>query len=371
MTLWIFLALMAASAGAIVLYALRPGTSGTPGGDADMAVYKDQLATLENDLEAGRIEARDAESARIEISRRLLAAQSAADLDDNSGPPVKSGAARAVAVATAGMLFVLVVYIQNGNPDRPGVPYETRNIASSGEESVPQLLARVESHLLKNPEDGRGWDLVGPIYMRMNRFADAGEAFANAVRILGPTGDRLAGFGEAVAGLNAGVIVQEARDALVQAVALDPTLLRPRFLLIIALEQDGRFADASEAWQALLAENPEEGPWRDVILGRIESLSARIGDQPVPSREEVEAAQDMSPAARREMVETMVAQLAARLEADGGDLDGWLRLARSYAVLQQFDSARGAIEVARDRFSDDDGALVRLAEAARALGLEE
>jgi cytochrome c-type biogenesis protein CcmH len=371
MTLWIFLALMAAGAGAIVLYALRPGAQVTPGGNADVMVYKDQLAALNDDLDSERIEASEAESARIEISRRLLAAQEEAGLDPLDRPKRKSSATRAVAIATAGMLFVLVVYIQNGNPDLPGVPFEARNTANSGEESVPQLLARVESHLLDTPDDGRGWDLIAPIYMRMNRFADAADAFANAARLLGPTGMRLAGYGESLAGMNAGVVVQEARDALVQAIELDPTLLRPRFLLTIALEQDGRLAEARDAWQDLLSENPEEGPWRDVLLGRIESLEVRIGDDTGPSQEQVETAQDMSPADRREMVETMVARLAARLEADGDDIDGWLRLVRSYAVLQQFDAARGAIEAARDQFSDDDQALARLAEAARSLGLEE
>lgn len=371
MTLWIFLALMAAGAGAIVLYALRPGALTMPEGNADLMVYKDQLTALDNELESGRIEASEADSARIEISRRLLAAQSEADRNPLSRPKAKSSAARAVAIATAGMLFVLVAYIQNGNPDLPGVPFETRNTDNPGEESVPQLLARVESHLLDTPEDGRGWDLIAPIYMRMNRFADAAEAFANAARLLGPSGMRMAGYGEAVAGINAGVIVQEARDALVEAIELDPTLLRPRFLLTIALEQDGKLAEARDAWRGLLSENPEEGPWRDVLLGRIESLEARIGDDPRPSQAQVEAAQDMSPADRREMVETMVAQLAARLETDGDDLEGWLRLARSYAVLQQFDAARGAVEAARGLFSDDDRAMARLADVARTLGLEE
>ncbi len=371
MTLWIFLALMAAAAGAIVLYAMRPGKSAAPGSDADLAVYKDQLRALDGDLEAGRIEASEADAARIEVSRRLLAAQSAAGSDPDNGASAKSSAARAIAVATAGMLFVLTVYIQNGNPDMPGVPYEARNSTNPGEESIPQLVARIESHLLQEPEDGRGWELIAPVYLRMNRFNDAVKAFANATRILGPTGDRFAGLGEALAGLNGGVVVQESRDALVQAVALDPSLLRPRFLLIIALEQDGRLADARDAWQELLSENPDDGPWRDVISGRIETLSARMGEDAGPDQEDIEAAREMSPADRREMVETMVARLAARLDADGGDLEDWLRLARSYAVLQQFDQARGAIGTARDRFSDDAPALTRLAEAARALGLEE
>ncbi|PMX83578.1 c-type cytochrome biogenesis protein CcmI, partial [Pseudomonas sp. GW460-C3] len=43
---------------------------------SEVAVYKDQLAEIERDLAAGLIAAPEAEAARIEISRRLLAADS-------------------------------------------------------------------------------------------------------------------------------------------------------------------------------------------------------------------------------------------------------------------------------------------------------
>ena len=142
-------------------------------------------------------------------------------------------------------------------------------------------------------------------------------------------------------------------------------------MLITALEQDGEITQAHDAWQALLAENPEAGPWRDVIAGRVEALEQRIAGETGPSPEEIEAAEDMSPVDRREMVTRMVARLAARLEADGSDLEGWLRLARSYAVLQEMQQARGTIEMARSNFLENEPALAHISETARALGLEE
>lgn len=365
------MALMAAAAGAIVLFALRPGMSAGIGNNADLAVYKDQLGALEEDLESGRIEMSEAQSARVEISRRVLAAESTANLDPETPAAGSSGAMRAIAVAIAGVLFVLTIYLFNGNPDMPGVPFAEQTAGDPREESVVQLLARIENHLLAEPEDGRGWELVAPIYLRMNRFADAARAFANAGRILGSSASRFAGLGEALVGINGGVVVQEARNYLVQAVELDPTLLRPRFMLIIALEQDAKFTEARAAWQALLDENPAEGPWRDAIAGRIEALGQRVENETGPSQADIEAAGEMSPQDRREMVTQMVERLATRLEADGNDLEGWLRLARSYAVLQQPQQARGAIERAREQFSNDDQALASIADAARDLGLEE
>ena len=48
----------------------------------------------------------------------------------------------------------------------------------------------------------------------------------------------------------------------------------------------------------------------------------------------------MSPAERQAMIETMVGRLAAKLEQDGSDLPGWLKLVRAYSVLDRKDDAR-------------------------------
>ena len=73
MTLWFVFALMTVAAIFAVLWPLgRKGRAQDQG--SEVAVYKDQLAEVERDLAAGLIPAPDAEAARVEISRRLLAA---------------------------------------------------------------------------------------------------------------------------------------------------------------------------------------------------------------------------------------------------------------------------------------------------------
>jgi cytochrome c-type biogenesis protein CcmH len=67
----------------------------------------------------------------------------------------------------------------------------------------------------------------------------------------------------------------------------------------------------------------------------------------------------------------MVAGLAARLEADANDLDGWLRLINAYAVLGQRDEAAAALVKARDAFAADEAALARLGELAELHQLQE
>jgi len=70
------------------------------------------------------------------------------------------------------------------------------------------------------------------------------------------------------------------------------------------------------------------------------------------------------------MIEGMVARLARRLEQDGADLAGWLRLARAHSVLGRPERARLALARARERFAGDEAALARIEAMRQSLGLE-
>src|SRR5579863_288207 len=76
MVLWLIFAVMTAAAVFAVVWPLgrKPGAAR---GGSDRLVYQDQLAEIGRDRAAGLIGEAEAESARIEISRRLLAAADA------------------------------------------------------------------------------------------------------------------------------------------------------------------------------------------------------------------------------------------------------------------------------------------------------
>ena len=84
MTLWFVFALMTVAAIFAVLWPLsrrdRPQNEGS-----EAAVYKDQLSEIDRDVATGLIGSSEAEAARIEISRRLLAAR-----DSQDGPLIVS-----------------------------------------------------------------------------------------------------------------------------------------------------------------------------------------------------------------------------------------------------------------------------------------
>ena len=369
MMLWFVMALMTAAAIFAVLWPLARRLPLRTG--SDVAVYRDQLDEIERDRATGLIGEREAEAARVEVSRRLLAA---ADAVAPAPPPDRSGWRRRTAALAALILLPLgaaSLYLMLGSPDLTGQPQAARREISPEQRPIVELLGRVEAHLEQNPEDGRGWEVVGPVYMRLGRYDDAVNARKNALRLLGPAAEREADLGEALTGAQNGIVTAEAKEAFDRAVRLDPSDVRARYFIGLAAEQDGRPKEAAETWRALLAEASADAAWTGFVresLARVDPDAA--ASQPGPNADDVAAASEMSPEQRNTMVRGMVSRLAERLKQDGTDVEGWLRLLRAYMVLGDKEQARAAAAEARRALASDPEKLRRVDELIKGLGLE-
>ncbi|QCI66550.1 c-type cytochrome biogenesis protein CcmI [Phreatobacter stygius] len=354
MTVWLIFAIMTAAAIFAVLVPLaRSREAATRASGSDLAVYKDQLAEIGRDRQAGLIGELEAEAARIEVSRRLIAAA------DQARPAPDSSLRRRRITAIAAIVVVPLVaagiYGSRGQPDYPGQPLAGRDRQTPAERDLATLIGRVEAHLAANPEDGRGWEILAPIYVRLGRGADAIKARANALRLLGATADREADLAEARVLAAQGQVTAEAKAGFQRAMALEPNHPKASYFAGLAAEQDGKPDDARAVWTRLAEAAPPGAPWLGTIQGEI----VRLGGTPPPA--------PATPTASD--IRGMVDGLAARLAADGSDFDGWLRLVRSYAVLGDTPKARQAASDARRHFLAEAEKLTRLDALVRELGL--
>ena len=387
MLLWVILACLTAI---VLLVLLRP-LAGAGAADRapeafDAAVYRDQLSEIASDRARGLIGEQEAEAARIEIARRLLAADSKAHAPDRAKSDGPRARAAMIGVALALPLLALGLYLIYGSPRLPDQPLTARLQDPESDQNLEALVARVEARLRERPEEGEGWDVIAPVYMGWRRYSDAAQAYAQAVRLLGESAKRLSGQGQALVLANNGVVSEDAHHALERAVELDPTLIEPRILLAIAKEQYGQFQAAIEDWRALLDKAPKDAPWREMVEKKIATDEAHLAGRPVseaetppqagaqsqngPGASDIAAAQNMSPAERQAMVERMVQGLAARLDQDGSDLPGWLKLVRAYSVLDRKDDALKALQRAKSQFGGNTQAIEQLDRLAAELGLK-
>jgi cytochrome c-type biogenesis protein CcmH len=342
--LWVLIAFLTSAAIMAVLAPLGRRPAGADASERAQHVYLDQLSELERDVAEGRMSAGEATAARAETARRLIAA----DRDRRrESVPDKPVLRRTIAIAALVGIPVLslTLYLGLGAPALPGRPLAARLSEPPARDDVELLIARAEEHLARDPEDGRGWEAIAPVYMLLGRPVDAATAYRNVIRLLGSNTARQTALGEAILTVQGGVVTAEARSAFEAANAADPASPAPRFYLALAAEQEGDLEAAADGWRALLAEASADAPWRDAV----EEALARVSKDeppPGPTAGEVAAAEAMTPDDQAEMIEAMVGGLAERLKREPDDADGWIRLIRSYVVLGRADEAAAAARAA-------------------------
>jgi len=434
MTLWLILTIMT-SAAAIWLSAPFIRRFDRPQADAagDIEVYRDQLREVETELRQGLIDETQAETARVEIKRRVL---TAARSERPVRPKLSSDERKfaAIGVAAVVVLGSVGLYAVTGNPDLPsmrgsGVGQRTSAAFSrepsalerfaaaaqapasendgqprpqTGLPPVEEMIQRLAARLLRNPKDVQGWSTLGWSYLSMGRFPEAAEAYAKAIE-LSPNSAELRGARiEALVRAAEGIVTADARSAIEDTLKLDPRDSRARFYEGLAKEQAGDKAAALTDWIALLKDaNPEE-PWMPDLKNRISELERDLGiaavarpadsrpgaaggllerlrapgawqTSPAPEKgprpADMQAAEAMPTADRSAMIRNMVDRLASRLEQSPHDADGWIRLIQSRMVLGETELAKQSMARGLKAFAEDTQERDRIAAAAQRLGL--
>jgi cytochrome c-type biogenesis protein CcmH len=329
--------------------------------DPNTQFYQDQIAEIERDLDRGVLSASEAEAARAEAARRLLrAAERGEGASSAVGEPALRRR-RAVSALTLSLvpLVALAVYGVLGSPHLPGQPRAARVQVDPQQLDLGTLIGQIEAHLAKNPEDGRGWEVVAPVYLRLGRAEDAAQAYQKAIRYLGPDANRLAQYGQALVASQEGMVSAEARAAFEQAVSLDAASPTARFYLAQAAEQDGNRDKARAQYEAVLAAAPPDAPWAPVIRERLARLDGPTGAPAAQSGVSSDA------------IAGMVRGLAERLESQGGTPEEWTRLMRSYVVLEQPQEARATLGKARHALAGNQSALSQIDAMARELKISD
>lgn len=375
MTIWILFAVMT---GAAVLAVLLPLSRRVSAEEASSAIgerlfYEDQLKEIERDRSRGLISEAEMRAAKAEAARRLIraTADEPKPTDTVDEPALRRRRAASAIALSSVPLLALAVYGAYGSPYLPAQPIAARlqQTIDPATIGVAEAVARIETHLAENPEDGRGWDVLGPVYMRQGRFEDAANAYLNALRLLGEEPTRLANLGEALVNADAGVVKERSRMAFARAVELDANQPKALFYLARAAEQEGNLAEARARYEDIVRRSPPGAAWLPLVNERI----AALGGVPIAPAIDPQAGAAIAALPdedRLAAIGGMVERLEARLMEDGGTAEEWVRLLRSYSVLGQRERGVQALAQARSALAEDAAGLASVNAAATELGLE-
>ncbi len=330
---------------------------GTPDRDAfDLAVYRDQLAELERDLERGVIDAEAARAARLEIERRTLAiaGETSPALAAQSQPSARWWAAGLVAVVPLAAGFL---YIERGQPALRDLPLAARPAPEQQLTERDSLLANIEQlekRLETAPDNGDVWSLLGRTRLRAGLYQEAVEAFQKSSEFSEDNPTLRSELAEAMVYAAGGQVTPASLKHFKAALETAPNEPRARYYLGLALAQEGEADAAIEGWTQLLDVSPSDAPWRPQIVEAIQSVlqaEGRPADGVITSLPEGTAPSQASAAGgggQDEQIRGMVEGLAARLENEPDDIEGWLMLGRSRMVLDEPELAKAAFERAME-----------------------
>ena len=388
--------------GFIVRSILQPQTIDISAASKDLALYKDQLREVDSDLARGVLSETESESARLEISRRILAADKRAQMETlaNPAPSIINKLLAAFVILTV-LTGSLGIYANLGEPNLPDRPLVARLAAAQearaqrlsqedAEVQVPdekinipedylKLVKRLREAIKKRPNDEQGLRLLALHEFRIGKYRAARKAHTRIMKVVGDkvTAKDYIDFAEVMIFATNGYVSPEAEITLSQALKLKPNDGRTRYYSGLAMAQNGRADVAYRLWEGLLKEGPQDAAWIPLIKSQIDDVARLAGinmsNQPLPgpTTDQINAASEMTKEDRKKMIRGMVAGLGERLATNGGTMNEWARLIRALGVLGETARASEIWNEAKDVFGDNPKALNLLLEAAQAAEISQ
>lgn len=314
-----------------------------------LEVYRDQLAELTRDEQRGLLSPEQARAAQIEIERRILALDEGKKFQPARPPSHHLTLAMAVILPLAGF----GLYLMLGSPQLPSQSAMDR-LAEERTRTSPEVQA-LEAKVEQSPSDAQGWIDLGRAYVDVERAKDAKDAFAKAMALGRKEPDLLRQFAHAAILSEGGRVTTDAQSALQRVLSADPSDPTSRFFLALAKAQNQDVEGALADWLTLERQLPPQAPLRQLLSENIDKAARQLGKDPAklpgraggsapagPSAEDMAAAEQMTPEQRQAFIESMVARLAAKMKEEPENLEGWIRLANAYGVLEKREEARAA-----------------------------
>lgn len=244
-----------------------------------LAVYRQQLVELERDISTGLLNEDEAEEARLEIHRRMLAASKEISGGGAAGLSEKIVAGVVILV----MAGVTALYASRGEPGLVSLPPDRGASAAQRFELPPAMgkiedrLAQLETRLAAEPDNLEGWTMLGRSYRVLGRTSAAAEAYGRAAALDPENVELRLIQTELLVEVLDGLISPAARLVLAKIEEIDPGHPAPGFYLGLAEYQNNNTRMALEIWTALEAKSPAEAPWLAALRARIEGAQADLG----------------------------------------------------------------------------------------------
>ncbi|MEJ6478421.1 MAG: c-type cytochrome biogenesis protein CcmI [Octadecabacter sp.] len=362
----------------------------------DVMFYRSQLDELERDIGRGVIDADEAKQARVEVARRLLAA----DRENTAQKPDRAQPVLAIGTVAVTAIIGFATYAYLGAPGYYDLPLKARIAASDvmrasrpsqaalAAAAITPAAPEVPDEYLTSvnqlreivptrPDDLAGWALLATHEARLRNFSAAAKAQTKVVNLKGDkaAGDDLRLQVDLLVAAADGLVSPQSETIVRGLLDQDPDDITARYYLGALFNQTDRPDVALRMWRPLVEDGNATQFHVAAARSQIEDAAYRAGVKYTlpaargPSAQDISDAQDLSAEDRDAMIRSMVAGLSGRLATSGGPATEWARLISAYGVLGETAAATEIWLEASQVFAASGTAMTTLRSAAIAAGV--
>ncbi|MBK1632147.1 c-type cytochrome biogenesis protein CcmI [Thiohalocapsa halophila] len=261
--------------------------------DLNLELFKSQLAELDMDLAAGKLDRTQYEAARRDLEREFL--RDSADLGPNDPKPaahvrLPGPGLTATALVLAVPVSAMVLYLLIGQRDiipqlelaatGSGQATQQQHAGADGMPPLTVLVQRLEERLQQVPDDGEGWTMLGRTYFAQGRTQDAERALARAHELLPDDTQVTLAYAESIAANNDRDLLGKPAALISEALAAEPDNATARWLSGMVAFQRGQFQSAATAWKRVLDQVDPKSEDADELRQLIRQAEQRAGIPP-------------------------------------------------------------------------------------------
>jgi len=243
----------------------------------NIAIAREKKKVLEQQLAAEQMSQEEFDAAMSDLETSL-----AIDLERHQSLQNKQHAGKWAVWFFAAFVPLLSFYIywQLGAYQVIENPQLTqpRNTAQAGHgsggsaPSIEEMIDKVKAHLRENPDDSRGWFMLGRTYLTMQQFDKAAIALERSYELKQDEPAIMLALADAQAMLQDGQMAGRPQELVLKALELEPRDPTALWLAGLTAEQSGRIRDAYEYWTTLLPlleDDPQSAAEIKILLAEL------------------------------------------------------------------------------------------------------
>jgi cytochrome c-type biogenesis protein CcmH len=225
---------------------------------AVISIYQQRLQQVQQQFDNGELDSQEHEQAREELSR-ALAYELQNLITSSAHNTARPGNAVIWTFAGAIPLLAIALYLLTGTPKALDPAAETAQL------SIPEMVARLEKRLKSNPDDVKGWRMLGRSYIVMQNLTGGRDAYGEAYKREPGNVSIILEYAEATARANDNSMLGRPAELIEEALKLEPANSYALILKGIALFHQNDMPGAVGVWKSILAQQGVDAETRDVV----------------------------------------------------------------------------------------------------------